>query len=124
MKDFSRLGKVLFLSLIGIAAGTVNGLLGSGAGIVLIYALRAIYSEMGERELFTLSLCTVFFLTLSSALFYGAHGRYSLADFLPYALPAAIGGFIGSLVLARINTRLLKKVFCGILIVSGILMLR
>ncbi len=124
MKEKSKLSTVLILCLIGIAAGTVNGLLGSGAGIVLIYALRGIYPEMGERELFTVSLCTVFCLTLSSALFYGADGRYSFSDFLPYALPAAGGGVIGSLVLARINTALLKKVFCGILIISGILMLR
>ncbi len=124
MKEKLKLGTVLLLCLIGIAAGTVNGLLGSGAGIVLIYALRAIYPEMGERELFTLSLCTVFFLTLSSALFYGADGRYSFADFLPYAVPAAAGGLAGSLILARINTALLKKVFCGLLIISGILMLR
>ena len=124
MKTIKRLGIPVLLALIGASAGTVNGLLGSGAGIVLIYALRAVYRDMGERELFTLSLCTVFFLTLSSALFYGADGRYSFADFLPYALPAAGGGVIGSLVLARINTALLKKIFCGILIISGILMLR
>lgn len=124
MKEKTRLGTLLPLSLIGAAAGAVNGLLGSGAGIVLIYALRAVYPKMKERELFVLSLCTVFFLTLSSALFYGADGRYSLADFLPYALPAAGGGVVGSLILARINTALLKKVFCVLLIISGILMLR
>ena len=114
----------LLLSLVGIAAGAVNGLVGSGAGIVLIYALRGIYPKMGERELFVTSLCTVFVLTASSALFYGADGRFSLADFMPCALPAAVGGFIGSLILARINTRVLRVVFCGILIISGILMLR
>ena len=124
MKKYPKLTEAVFLALLGVAAGAVNGLLGSGAGIVLIYALRALYPEMGQRELFTLSLSTVFFLTLSSAVFYGADGRYSFADFLPFAFPAVLGGAVGSLILARIDTRLLKKVFCGILIVSGVLMLR
>ena len=124
MNKFTKPVTVLLLALIGIGAGVVNGLLGSGAGIVLIYALRAVYYGMGQRELFTLSLCTVFVLTLSSALFYGTEGRYIFADFLPFAFPAILGGTVGSLVLARINTSVLKKVFCGILIISGILMLR
>ena len=119
-----NLKTAVLLSLVGVAAGTVNGLAGSGAGIVLIYALRGIYPEMGERELFVTSLCTVFLLTASSALFYGADGRFSLANFMPYALPAALGGLVGSLILARINTRVLRAVFCGILIISGALMLR
>jgi uncharacterized membrane protein YfcA len=120
----SKVKNVIILPLVGIAAGAVNGLVGSGAGIVLIYALRLLYPKRAERELFALSLSTVFFITLSSALFYGADGRYRLTDFMPYALPAALGGFVGSLVLARINTAVLKKVFCGILIISGFLMLR
>ena len=124
MKINSRVKSAVLLPLVGVAAGAVNGLVGSGAGIVLIYALRLVFPEKSERELFALSLSTVFFITLSSAFFYGADGRYRLADFLPYALPAALGGIVGSLVLARINTAVLKKVFCGILIISGILMLR
>lgn len=124
MKKYGKITKYVLLCAAGAVGGTVNGLLGSGAGIVLIYALARLYPEKENREVFTLSLTTVFFLTLCSAVFYGAEGRYSVEDFLPYALPAAVGGAGGSFLLSRLNARVLKKVFSALLIISGILMLR
>ncbi|MBQ7010994.1 MAG: sulfite exporter TauE/SafE family protein [Clostridia bacterium] len=124
MKKHGKITKYVLLCAAGAVGGTVNGLLGSGAGIVLIYALARLYPEKENREIFTLSLATVFFLSLCSAVFYGAEGRYSVEDFLPYALPAAVGGAGGSFLLSRLNARVLKKVFSALLIISGILMLR
>lgn len=124
MKKYGKITKYVLLCIAGAVGGTVNGLLGSGAGIVLIYALSRLYPDKKNREIFTLSLATVFFLTLCSAIFYGAEGRYSVEDFLPYALPAAAGGAGGSFLLSKLNAKVLKKVFSALLIISGILMLR
>lgn len=127
MRKFKELAaghNVPLLCIGGLLGGAVNGLLGSGAGIVLIYLLSYLYPKKEKRDIFALSLCTVFFLTLCSAVFYGAGGRYSLGDFLPYALPALVGGVVGSLLLAKINGQRLKLLFSVLLIISGILMLR
>jgi len=114
----------LLLAATGVAGGFINGLLGSGAGIVLIFALRRLLPQEKERDIFALSLCAVFFITACSSLLYGSAGHYSFSNFLPLALPAAAGGIIGAFLLNRLNTDILRKLFSALLIISGIFMMR
>ena len=126
MKIFSeKKAKGIKLSLAGLLAGTVNGLLGAGGGIIIIYALNKI---VGEEELdkngaFATALCIMLPISVLSVLIYSSRGHISMEGFGVFLLPAVIGGALGGVLLGKLNTAFLKKLFAGLVIISGILLL-
>ena len=126
MKIFSeKKAKCIKLSLAGLLAGTVNGLLGAGGGIIIIYALNKI---IGEKELdkngaFATALCIMLPISVLSVLIYSSRGHISMEGFGVFLLPAVIGGALGGVLLGKLNTAFLKKLFAGLVIISGILLL-
>ncbi len=124
----SRRAKTRFFLLlsIGCGAGFLNGLLGAGGGILLVYALSAINpdkSPEGVRDNFAATIAAVLPVTLLSAILYAADGRMDFASVTPLIVPALLGGTAGAWLLGRINTNLLKKLFAVLVIYSGIRML-
>lgn len=118
--------RLILLAATGAAAGFLNGLLGAGGGIVLIYALSALNpdkSESGIRDNFASTIACILPVTLLSAFLYAADGRMDFTAVCPLVLPAIIGGFAGACLLGRINTVLLKKLFALLVIYSGISMI-
>lgn len=126
MKIFNeKKAKGIKLSLAGLLAGTVNGLLGAGGGIIIIYALNKI---IGEKELdkngaFATALCIMLPISVLSVLIYSSRGHISMEGFGVFLLPAIIGGALGGVLLGKLNTAFLKKLFAGLVIISGILLL-
>ena len=88
--------RLILLLSAGLAAGFLNGILGAG-GVLPV--------------------------TLLSAILYAADGRMDFPSVTPLVLPAVLGGTAGALLLGRINTKLLKKLFALLVIWSGISML-
>ena len=126
MKIFSeKKAKGIKLSLAGLLAGTVNGLLGAGGGIIIIYALNKI---IGEKELdkngaFATALCIMLPISVLSVLIYSSRGHISMEGFGVFLHPAVIGGALGGVLLGKLKTAFLKKLFAGLVIISGILLL-
>ncbi len=124
----SRRAKVrlMLLAAVGAAAGFLNGLLGAGGGIILIYAFSALNpdkTEDGVRDNFAATIACVLPVTLLSAFLYAADGRMDFTAVTPLVLPAVLGGFAGAMLLGTINTVLLKKLFALLVIYSGINMI-
>lgn len=118
--------RLTLLAATGAAAGFLNGLLGAGGGVILIYALSALNpdkSENGVRDNFASTIACVLPVTLLSAFLYAADGRMDFSAVSPLVLPAIVGGFAGACLLGRINTVLLKKLFALLVIYSGISMI-
>ncbi|MBQ2767943.1 MAG: sulfite exporter TauE/SafE family protein [Clostridia bacterium] len=110
--------------LCGFTAGIMNGLLGAGGGIILIFVLRSVLgTETDGRDVYATALAVTLPITLLSALRYHAAGQLSLPSFLPLALPAIIGGIVGAVLLDRINAGITKRIFAAIVIFSGLNML-
>ncbi len=110
----------------GAAAGFLNGLLGAGGGILLMYAfsfLNPDRSDAGVRDNFAATVAAVLPVTLFSAFLYVKDGRTDLSAVTPLILPALIGGIAGALLLDRLPTGLLKKLFSLLVIYSGFRML-
>lgn len=110
--------------LLGLSffSGVVNGLFGSGGGIVLIYMLRFLFPKESEKMGFAMSCVTVFFFSAVSATIYATHGTLSFSMAAPYLFPALVGGVFGALLLRVIRTSFLKTLFAFLLIYGGIRM--
>ena len=113
------------LILGGLCGGVLNGLFGCGGGIAAMLALSKYMPEErdeGERvrRIFATTVLSVIPMSLGSAPVYGTLGAVSMRDVLPLLLPAALGGIAGGLLLSRINTKLLKKLFAALVVWSGL----
>ncbi len=134
VREYVKKHRTAALVLCGLTGGAVNGLLGAGSGIVFIFFLSFIYGnkngkadteteEQTQKDVFSLSLGAVFFITLFSVLFYAIHGSGRILDASPYILPAVTGGLVGAVLLSKINATWLKVIFAFVIIYSGINML-
>ena len=119
--------KLLKLILLGTAAGFINGLLGAGGGILLVWVFSSLTpndSPDRVRDTFAATLAAILPITALSAMLYclGETNTPPIAELSPLILPAIAGGTIGALLLHRINTTFLKKIFAWLVLYSGISM--
>ena len=114
------------LSACGAAAGFLNGLLGAGGGIVLIYALSALHPQADAeevRDIFASAiLCVIAMSVLSAALYTAEHG-IGTETISGLFLPAAAGGVLGAYLLDKISTGILKKIFAALVLIGGLRMI-
>ena len=104
----------------GFGAGIVNGLLGTGGGILLLLVLRR-YAD--TRDAFASALLCILPLSALSLILHLHDGSLSLdllrSDALPYLLGAIPGGYLGAYLLDRIKPSLLQLIFAALLLFSG-----
>ena len=102
----------------GALTGFVNGLLGSGGGMVAVPVLEK--SGLDVKQAHSGSLAVILPLSVISAAMYWHGGRVALADVWPY-LPAGLAGaFCGAKLMGRISPRLLHRIFGGFAIWAGV----
>ena len=116
---------IIRLSSVGLAAGLVNGLLGAGGGILIVFGLAPLleHDEEGKRDVFANALAVMFPVSVVSLIGYLTAGRVSFDGFYVYLIPCAVGGLIGALLLDRIKIPLIQKLFAAIVIWSGFWMI-
>ena len=115
--------RALLLGGSSLLAGLLNGLLGTGGGMILIFALGALLPRERAKECFMISTVGVLVFSAVSSFFYARSGSISLALLPRFALPAAAGGLAGALLLGRVGVRLLRKIFAILLLYSGVKLL-
>ena len=127
MKNRIRIGaQPLLLGLCGLAAGIVNGLLGAGSGILLAYALRALSPTLrrSSRDLLANATAIILPLSLVSFLSYLRSGALPPDARLGiYLLPGLLGGFVGGILLDKLPAHVIRRLFAGLVLVSGLIML-
>lgn len=112
---------ILFLAT-GFFAGFVNGLAGTGGGILVVFLLASF--GVAVEKIFATSNATMLLLSLVTLFLYIRNGILTTAVlpefFHTVFLPAALGGAVGSIVLSRLKTSFIKKLFAFVVIVGGV----
>ena len=119
-KTITAPARAILLAVAAFFAGTLNGLLGTGGGMLLIFALSRLLSPERGREVFVISSFGVLTFSAISAALYGAGGSLDAAALPRFALPAVAGGAIGALLVDRIGVFWLRKLFALLLLYSGL----
>lgn len=112
----------LFLMFTGLAAGLVNGLLGTGGGILVVLMLGFFYPKLPPKDRFACAL-TVMLPTSAVSLFFWAKALPAPIQIWRYLLPAAAGGVAGGFLLDKMKTAWLAKLFACLTIYAGAVML-
>ena len=125
---FSGILSALTAAALAFAGGMTNGLLGTGAGIFLLAALKRRRTDDFDagpgdpvRDRFASTIAVVLPL---SAISLGAYR--DVADFsacAPYLFPGILGGIVGALLLDVIPAKLIRRLFSLMLLVAGVQML-
>ncbi len=118
--------KLLLAILSGIAAGFLNGFLGAGSGVVLMFAVAALNSDKSEeaaRDNFATVVACVLPLSLVSTAIYISKDAASGELVGRFALPAVAGGLFGAILTEKLNTKILRLVFAVVVIIAGVNMI-
>ena len=106
----------------GFAAGFLNGLVGTGAGIVFLILFRIFGGEI-SKDTFAFSMACVIPLSAFSLFTYRMPADFSTMTLIVTFLTAAIGGTCGAFLQQKLKIGLLKKIFAVLVIYSGINMI-
>ena len=117
MKKKGR-GRQTLAVLSAAVAGGVNGLLGTGGGMILVISLSRLYPE--EREgVMAISTACVFIFSLLTIILYKISGKMQGIDLLATLFPSLLGGVVGALLLGKLPGRAVEGIFALLLIFAG-----
>lgn len=117
----SKTKKLTLLAVCGALAGFLNGFLGTGGGIIILFALPKLLKG-DVKDNFAFCVAAVFAFCCISACFNIVQNEMP-ANVGSFALPALVGGFVGAAMLDKVNADFLKILFAAILIYAGINMI-
>lgn len=117
--DLKRPSNVLNITIAAaLAAGMVNGVLGTGGGIVLAYLFA--YLKVGdEKDVLACSMAVILPVSLVSLLTYKSGYFENFTHFLATAVPAGIGGLLGAYLSDKSSPIFLRRLFAVIVIYAG-----
>ncbi|MBE6718464.1 MAG: sulfite exporter TauE/SafE family protein [Ruminococcaceae bacterium] len=104
------------LACVGLSAGFINGLLGTGGGIVLVFALDKLLKGKDGKDIFAMTLTVTLSMSIVSAFVYYLKGRLDFSTGIGYGIAAIPGGVVGAYLLNKLKTETVKKVF-GVLVI-------
>ena len=108
--------------VIGTIGGLLSGILGIGGGVVFVPLLTYLTKSEFKANTGVSSLAVVFVATGSSLTYIAndfSDGNNFFLPILVIVIGGIIGGYTGSKFTAKINTRLLKRIFSILLIASA-----
>ena len=100
----------------GTAVGLLNGLLGSGGGMILVPLLEKL--NVTGKSSHATSLAVIVPLSAVSAFLYWRQGWLEMETALPLLLPGLAGGILGGFFMGKIPLGWLKGIF-GLLLLWG-----
>lgn len=105
-------------ALIGAASGLLNGLFGSGGGIIAVPLLEKSGEE--PKKAHAESLAVILPLSVASAAVYLFRNGDILSGRDLWIIPAGLAGAaLGSVFMKKLPVAILKKIFGVLLIISG-----
>ncbi|MEG1207635.1 MAG: sulfite exporter TauE/SafE family protein [Oscillospiraceae bacterium] len=105
----------------GIFSGLLNGLFGSGGGVVAVLFLRRILSN--ERKAHASATLMILLMSTVSLILYAGEGFVDWKQGLVFVPGGLLGAAVGSAFLKNIKTDKLRRVFGAVLALSGAVML-
>ena len=110
---------VIKLGLCGLFPGIINGLLGTGGGMLLVPLLLR-YSDLTEEEVFPSSVCVMLPVCVTSLLASGLPDQSLLSKSIPYVLGGIPGGILAWFWGKKIPVKWLHRGFGLLLLIGGV----
>ena len=105
----------------GLASGFLNGLFGSGGGVVAVMFLRNILKD--EKKAHASATLMILIMSTVSLALYGIYGHIDWSAGIRFIPGGIIGAVLGTFLLKNIKAPNLKRLFGLVLAVSGVVLL-
>lgn len=112
---------MIFRLVGGFFTGIINGLLGAGGGLLAVPVLER--SGFSRKDSHANAIAVIWPITLVSASGYLLSGRVTLTDALYYLPGGIIGALIGTFLMKKISSRMLRRLFGCFMIWAGVRLL-
>ena len=104
--------------LIGVLAGTICGLFGTGGGLILVPAF--IYMlKMNPKKSRATSICCMLVMVITSSIFYYKNNYINWQVGLLCAIGGIFGGYLGAKLLKKVPDYILKIFFICFLLYAS-----
>ena len=113
--------KIKLLS-IGVITGFVNGLFGSGGGMIVVPALIYLL-HVDVHKAHATAISIILPLSIISTIIYFINGSIPFEVAIPVSIGGIIGGFIGAKILNKVPPNLLNKIFGSLIIYTALRMI-
>lgn len=113
-----RREKSLYL-LAGTVAGLLNGLLGTGGGMILVPLLLGPL-KLPPKRTFATSVFIMTPICALSAWLYWQQGRISLAQAVPFLLGGLAGGLLCGKLYGKVSAQWLGRIFALLMLYGGV----
>lgn len=113
--------KSIYIVIIGVIAGLINGLFGSGGGTVLVPSMVFLLG-IEQNKAHATAISIILPLSIISSFFYISNGLFDLKLTYKVAIFSIIGGYIGSILLNKFSNKTLRKIFGISMIIVAIRM--
>ncbi len=111
---------ILIISLIsGIFVGFLNGFFGGGGGMIVVPVLVFLFGLEEKKAHATAILC-ILPLSITSSIIYITKGSLDFLNLGLTTLGVIVGGIVGSLLLKKMNNKVLRIIFSVVMIIAGI----
>jgi hypothetical protein len=108
--------------LIGALCGILNGLLGSGGGVIAVLSLRK-FLDVETHKAHATAVAVMLPLTIVSAVVYLGKYQTDIKTLILVTAGGIVGGIVGAKLLVKISSKWLHKVFGAVMIFAAVRML-
>lgn len=103
-----------------LVIGFINGIFGSGGGILAIKFLEKL--NIKGKKAHATAILVILPITIVSVAFYFMKGHMPFMEALPYIAGGFVGAWLGSKFLCKIDNFYLKKIFAVFVLYSAVRM--
>ncbi|MBS4534255.1 sulfite exporter TauE/SafE family protein [Clostridium sp. D2Q-14] len=112
----------IYLIIIGLFTGLVNGIFGAGGGMLIVPSLMYIV-HLDEHKAHSTAITIILPLCIISTYIYFKNNLIDFKLGLPIAIGSTIGGYLGAKLLKNIPKQILRKAFSILIIYVSIRMI-
>jgi len=106
---------------IGLVSGICNGLFGSGGGTILVPAMVFLL-KVEQHKAHATAIAVILPLTIISSIIYITSGIYDITLTYKITIGSILGGLLGAILLNKLSSNFLRKIFGIFMIIAAIRM--
>lgn len=112
----------LYLILTGVITGLANGFFGGGGGMIVVPLLTFLL-KMKAKVAHATAIAVILPVSAISATVYFVKGSFDFPTGIPAGAGVILGGIAGALILGKLSSKFITKIFAVIMLAAGIKLL-
>ena len=119
LKKGNSFWAILVFCVLSFLSGAINGFVGTGGGILIIFLLKFMTENEPHNNL-TTALLSIIPISLIGSLAYFKAGSVDFSILASASLPAVFGGILGAILMDKLKIKWLDLILGLLVIYSGI----